>query len=160
MRITTEEAMIRTADRIARAACMLILAGCATLAAAQAPAQPASSTPPAPSKPANFSGCVQKAPGSATDLIISTPTACARLTGDAVSADKLSGHQVDLTGIFTPRTSSTPASIQVNSVNKVGDACSDVCSLRPPGTRGLHGPSNQAVPGSEGGTPGAAVEPK
>ena len=134
----------------------LALAACATLAVAQAPAAPASSTPP---KPASFSGCVQKAPDS-TDIILSTTTTCARLTGDAASADKLAGHQVDLTGIFTARTSSTSASIQVNSVQKVGAACSEVCSLHPPSSRGLQRPSNQAIPGSVGGTPGAVADPK
>lgn len=147
-----------TPDRLALA---FALAICPTIAAAQPPAPPAAT--PAPAKaaaPASYSGCVQKAPGSTTDLVISTPTVCARLTGDAASADKLAGHQVDLTGLFTPRTSSTAASIQINSVNKVGAACTEVCSLRPPGTRGLHSPSNQATPGSEGGTPGAVADPK
>jgi hypothetical protein len=143
--------------RIAKfCALALTLGACATLAVAQPPAPPASSTPP---KPANFSGCVQKAPDS-TDLVISTPTACARLTGDAASAEKLAGHQVDLTGLFTPRTSSTSASIQVDSVKKVGAACSEVCSLHPPSSRGLQRPNNQAIPGSVGGTPGAVAEPK
>lgn len=150
----------RISARIAKAASncalALTLAACATLATAQAPAAPASSTP---SKPASFSGCVQKAPDS-TDVIISTPTTCARLTGDAASADKLAGHQVDLTGIFTPRAASTPASIKVNSVSKVGAACSEVCSLKPPSSRGLQRPNNQAIPGSVGGTPGAVSEPK
>jgi hypothetical protein len=146
----------RIAKAAGNCALALTLAARATLAAAQAPAAPASSTP---SKPASFSGCVQKAPGT-TDLVLSTPTTCARLSGDAASADKLAGHQVDLTGIFTPRSSSTAASIQVNSVDKVGAACSEVCSLRPPSARGLQRPSNQAIPGSEGGTPGAVSEPK
>jgi hypothetical protein len=149
--------MNRILARIA-ASCIpaLALAACATLAAAQPPAPPAGSTPP---KPAKFSGCVQKAPDS-SDLVISTPTICARLTGDAASADKLAGHQVDLTGLFTPRTSSTSASVQVNSVGKVGAACSEVCSLHPPSSRGLQRPNNQAIPGSVGGTPGAVAEPK
>ena len=147
-------------NRIAKAAksctLALTLAACATLAAAQ---PPAAALPPTPPKPASYSGCVQKVPDSA-DLVISTPKVCARLTGDAASADKLAGHQVDLTGLFTARTSSTAASIQVNSVNKVGAACSEVCSLKPPSARGLQRPSNQAIPGSVGGTPGEVADPK
>ena len=157
--------MDRIADRIAKAtrscALGLAIAGSVSLAGAQASAQGAGSTPPPPPKPAtptNFSGCVQKAPGSATTLVISTPTACARLTGNA-SADKLAGHQVELTGILTPRTSSAAASIQVDSVVNVGQSCTEVCPLRPPGTRGLHPPQGDAIPGSEGGTPGAAPTP-
>jgi hypothetical protein len=150
----------RTPQCFAIRACTLAftLAACAALAPAQQPATPAA-PPASPPKPASFSGCVTKAPGSA-DLVISTPTVCARLTGDAASADKLAGHQVDLTGLFTPRDSSTSASIKVDSVKKVGAACSEVCSLHPPSARGLQRPNNQAIPGSEGGTPGAVAEPK
>lgn len=110
-----------------------------------------------PPAAATYSGCVQKAPDSPTTLVISTPTACARLTGK-VSPDTLAGHAVVLNGILTPSTASAPASIQVNSVGSVGNSCSDVCSLRPPGTRGLHRPDS-AVPGSEGGTPGVTTAP-
>jgi hypothetical protein len=115
-------------------------------------------TPPKPPAPATYSGCVQKAPDSATDLVISTPTACALLTGK-VSADTLAGHQVELTGILTPRTSAAAASIQVNSVSTVGKACTEVCALHPPLSRGLHRPANGEIPGSEGGTPGLAPTP-
>jgi hypothetical protein len=111
-------------------------------------------SPAKPSAPAAFSGCVQKAPGSSTTLVLSTPTTCARLTGK-FSVEQLAGHQIDLKGVLTPRTSSTPASIQVESVEKVGGVCSDVCSLQPPRSRGLHPPPQGEVPGTEGGTPGA-----
>jgi hypothetical protein len=102
---------------------------------------------------------VQKAPGSSDTLVISAPTACAKLTGN-ISVDKLAGHQVDLTGILTPRTPAAPALISVDKVTKVGDSCTDVCSLRPPGTRGLHPPDSHEVFGTEGGTPGVAAPPK
>jgi hypothetical protein len=115
---------------------------------AQAPAN-APATPPAP---ATFSGCVQKAPGSSTTLVISTATTCATLTGK-VSMDVLAGHQVDLTGVLTPRTATDAASIEVHVVNGVGKSCSDVCALHPPHSRGLH-------PGGEGGTPGVAAPPQ
>jgi hypothetical protein len=101
---------------------------------------------------------VQKAPDSTTDLVISTPTACALLTGK-VSAEKLAGHQVELTGILTPRTATAAASIQVDSVGSVGKSCTDVCALKPPMSRGLHRPSGSAIPGSEGGTPGLTTTP-
>ncbi len=136
----------------------IAIAGC--FAGAQASAQaagsgPASAKPPAP---ATYSGCVQKAPNSTTGLVISTPTACARLTGN-VSADTLAGHQVELNGILTRRTPSAAASLQVGSVSNVGKSCTEVCSLRPPGTRGLQRPSDSAIPGSEGGTPGLTTTP-
>jgi hypothetical protein len=161
-RATTEENMASIISRIAAIArhttMGAAIAGCACM---HASAQGSSSTPPTPAAkspaPAAYSGCVQKAPGSTTDLVISTPTACAKLAGK-FSVDDLAGHQVELKGILTPRSASTSATIQVDSVVSVGQSCTDVCSLRPPGTRGLHPP--QAVPGSEGGTPGAVAPPQ
>lgn len=152
--------MGRIIDRIATlsqtVAPAVALAGCLVFAAQQALAQAAA---PKPAAPATYSGCVQKAPDSTTALVISAPTACALLTGK-VSVDKLAGHEVELTGILTPRTPSTAASIKVNSVASVGKSCTDICSLKPPGTRGLHRPANNAVPGSEGGTPGVTTTPR
>jgi hypothetical protein len=121
-------------------------------------AQEPTPAPPKPPAPTAFSGCVQKAPGSADTLVISTPNACATLKG-AVSVDKLSGRQVDLKGVLTPKTPSAPASIDVTTVVSVGQSCSEVCSLKPPGTRGLHRPPANEVPGTEGGTPGAPEQP-
>jgi hypothetical protein len=132
----------------------IIIAAC--FAAARTSAQ-AAANPPAPA-PATYSGCVQKAPDSTTDLVISTPKVCALLTGK-VSVDALAGHQVELTGILTPRTSAAAASIQVSSVGSVGKACTEVCVLKPPMSRGLHRPNDGAVPGSEGGTPGLTTTP-
>jgi hypothetical protein len=145
---------IATLSGIAQA-CSLGVAIAASIAGSQASAQAAASKPPAP---ATYSGCVQKAPDSATDLVISTPAVCALLTGK-VSADTLAGHQVELTGILTPRTPSVAASIQVNSVGSVGKACTEVCALKPPMSRGLHRPTDGAIPGSEGGTPGVTTTP-
>jgi hypothetical protein len=135
---------------------MLAIAGMIGVAGLQSPAQSAGSEAAAP-KPATYSGCVQKAPDSATNLVISTPTACAKLAGK-IHVETLAGHEVELTGILTPRTATTPASIQVDSVGSVGKSCSDVCSLQPPRSRGLH-PPNSAVPGTEGGTPGVTTAP-
>ena len=93
----------RTASLSVIQACALAIA--VALAGPPAFAQAAASAPAAtkPPAPATYSGCVQKAPDSTTTLVISTPTACALLTGK-VSVDKLAGHQVELTGILTPRT--------------------------------------------------------
>jgi hypothetical protein len=155
-RETTEGSMNRIADRIAAAlesagGCALgvVFVGCLGVAGGQAYAQPPASTPATPTKPATFSGCVQKAPGSSTELVISAPTACAKLTGN-VPVDNLAGHQVDLTGILTPRTTSAPASIAVDSVKTVGASCTDVCSLRPPGTRGSASAAEQRDSGHRG----------
>jgi hypothetical protein len=157
--------MSRIANRIAslsgtaRAGALgVAVAGCFAFAGGQALAQASDTAPAKPPAPETFSGCVQKAPGSSTDLVMSTPSACARLAGN-VHVDELVGHQVDLKGVLTPRSGSAAASIQVDSVVSVGKSCSDVCSLRPPGSRGLHPPKDGAVPGSEGGTPGAAAPP-
>jgi hypothetical protein len=159
-----EKIMGSFADRSAAIAQLILvrkleiaLAACLCAAGAPAFAQAAESAPPPAPVAATYTGCVQKAPDST--LVISTPNACARLTGKlAADSDTLAGHQIELKGILTPRTPDVAASIQVNSVVSVGKSCSDVCALHPPGTRGLHRPDG-AVPGSEGGTPGAAPPP-
>ena len=135
----------------------IALAACACLVTTQASAQSA----PTPPAPVTYKGCVQKAPGTDGALLISTPTACAKLTGK-VPGDDAIGHDIELNGILTPRTASAAASLQVDSVVSVGNACSKVCALRPPGTRGLRSPQDapKATPGTEGGTPGKVGPPE
>jgi hypothetical protein len=151
MHITNPLAAIRS--------CILgiALAGCVCFATAQASAQSA----PMPPAPATYKGCVQKAPGTYGALLISTSTSCAKLTGKVPSDDAI-GHEIELNGTLTPRTASAAASLQVDSVVSVGNACSKVCALRPPGTRGLHPPQDapKATPGTEGGTPGKVGPPE
>jgi hypothetical protein len=118
-------------------------------AGAQAPATPA------PANPERFTGCVVRSAAEKDTLILNTETACARLTGSFPAAN-LAGHEVDLKGILTPRTPSTAASLHVDSVVSIGKACSDICSLQPPGTRGL---GKGEKPGKEGGTPGETSTP-
>jgi hypothetical protein len=107
---------------------------------------------PAPSTPAHFAGCVQRSTTDKDIVVLSGDAVCAKLTGN-FSTEKLIGHEVDLKGVLTERTAATPASIRVNSVGSIGKGCSNICSLQPPGTRGLRGPEK---PGKEGGTPGMA----
>ena len=161
-----EETMGRLANRIT-ASCEvtrglvlgMAIACAAGLGAVESQGQAPESAPPKPPAPAKFSGCVQKAPGSSSTLVISSGTVCATLKG-SLADDKLVGHQIELEGVLTPRTAAAGASIQVNSVASVGQSCSDVCSLQPPRSRGLHAPVNGAVPGSEGGTPGVVAPPQ
>ena len=134
----------------------VVIAACLCAVGAHGSAQ--ATTAAQPPAPATYTGCVQKVSASDPTLVISTPNACAKLTGK-VSAGDLAGKQVELRGILTPRTPSAAASIQVDSVVSVGKSCADVCSLRPPGARGLHPPQNDAIPGSEGGTPGVVPQP-
>jgi hypothetical protein len=110
-----------------------------------------SAAPAAAPAAAKFSGCVQPLTTDKDTMVLSGDTVCAQLTGKFAASD-LTGHQVELNGVLTPRTSGTPASIQVGSVSSVGKSCSDICSLMPPRTRGL-GRGGQ-TPGKEGGTPG------
>jgi hypothetical protein len=135
----------------------IALTGGVCFVTALAPAQ----SVPAPPAPATYKGCVQKAPGTDGALLISTPTACAKLAGK-VPGDDAIGHEIEVNGILTPRTASSAASLRVDSVVSVGDACSKVCALRPPGTRGLRPPqdSPKATPGTEGGTPGRVGPPE
>jgi hypothetical protein len=104
---------------------------------------------PTPPVPSNFSGCVKNSTTDKDTIILSGESVCAKLTGN-FSAEKLIGHQVDLKGVLTERTPTTPANIRVGSISAIGKSCSSTCSLQPPGTRGLE------KPGKEGGTPGMA----
>jgi hypothetical protein len=114
------------------------------------PAPPASAqSAAAPSAPATYSGCVMESPTEKGTFILNADSVCARLTGKLATSD-LTGHQIDLKGVLTPRAGTTPASIAIDSVGHVGKACSDVCSPLPPRTRGLGGER----PGREGGRPG------
>ena len=114
----------------------------------------ASAQQAAPASPAKFTGCVQVSSGT---VVLSAPNVCAVLKGK-ISADQVTGHQIELKGILSPATRSTPATIQVDSVSSVGPSCSETCAVRPRG-RGLHPPAGATneVPGSEGGTPGAPM---
>jgi hypothetical protein len=138
----------------------LLIACCVAFSALPAAAQSGTQTAPAaaapdptakPPAPAReFQGCVQSSPTDKTILVFSTDKVCATLDG-GLATPQLAGHQIDLKGILTPRTRNQAASIHIDSVVNVGKPCSDVCSLRPPGTRGLGGGE---TPGREGGTPG------
>jgi hypothetical protein len=114
----------------------------------QAASRPAQ-TPPAAT---HYAGCVQRSATDKDTILLSSETLCARLTGTS-SAEKMVGHEVDLSGVLTDRTASTPAAIRVESIGSIGKSCTDVCSLQPPGRRGL---KKGELPGKEGGTPGAA----
>jgi hypothetical protein len=104
-------------------------------------------------QPSKFTGCVQA--GSGDSIILSAPNVCAVLKGK-ISAEQVTGHQIELKGVLTPSNKSGPATIQVESVSSVGQSCTETCAARPRG-RGLHPPPKE-VPGSEGGTPGAPVQ--
>ena len=103
---------------------------------------------------AKFTGCAQASSGT---VVLSAPNVCAVLKGK-LSADQVTGHQIELKGVLSPATRSAPATIQVESVSSIGQSCTETCVVRPRG-RGLHPPAGTAseVPGSEGGTPGAPM---
>jgi hypothetical protein len=121
---------------------------CSGQAASQAP-PPATMTPPTVIR---YAGCVQRSATDKDTIVLSNETLCAKLTG-TFSAEKIVGHEVDLKGVLTDRTASTPATIRVGSISSIGKSCSDACSLFPPGKRGL---KKGELPGKEGGTPGMA----
>ena len=115
-------------------------------------ASPSTTPAKAPSSVTHYAGCVQRSTTDKDTITLSSETVCAKLTGTFV-ADKLVGHEVDLKGVLTDGTASTPAVIRVGSISSIGKNCSDVFSLLPPGKRGL---KKGELPGKEGGTPGAA----
>lgn len=110
---------------------------------------------PHPTTPtaSSYAGCVQRSTADKDTLVLSGETVCAKLTGSRFTPEKLVGHEVDLKGVLTERTTTNPAVIRVDSIDSVGKSCSNTCSLQPPGTRGLRGGEK---PGKEGGTPGMA----
>ena len=114
-------------------------------AGAQQPAQPS---------PAKYTGCVQS---DSASIVLRAPNVCAVLKGK-ISASEVAGHQIELTGVLSPATKTSPPIIQVDSVSSVGQSCTETCAARPRG-RGLHHPTGASseVPGSEGGTPGAPM---
>jgi hypothetical protein len=122
-------------------------------ASGQAPPTHAVPTPTG-TGPAAFSGCVMASPTEKDTLLLNADSVCATLSGKFATPN-LAGHQIDLKGVLTPRDGTTPASIAIDSVDKVGKSCSEVCSPLPPRTRGLGGER----PGREGGRPGATTTP-
>jgi hypothetical protein len=98
-----------------------------------------------------YTGCVMST--EAGDWTFCEPNDCSLLQGKYVGA-KLAGHRVTLHAAVQAATASTPRTLVVSSVVSIGAACSERCSLRPPGHRGLGGHEH---PGSEGGTPGVAA---
>jgi hypothetical protein len=131
---------------------------CVCLAALPSPgkstpqAQSPTASSAAPPTASHYAGCVQRSTTDKDTIILSGETVCAKLTG-TFSSEKLVGHEVDLKGVLTDGTASVPTAIRVGSVNSVGKSCSEVCSLLPPGRRGL---KKGDYPGKEGGTPGMA----
>jgi hypothetical protein len=106
--------------------------------------------------PTTFTGCVQRSANDNTVLIVSGKDFCVKLTG-TFSGDKLAGHQATVRGTMVAGSTTQPAAIQVTSVTSIGAACSDACSLAPPGGRGLK--KKGELPGREGGTPGMSGTP-
>jgi hypothetical protein len=133
------------------------IAVCICLATVFYPGQSTSQTPhpsssATPHAASRYAGCVQRSTTDKDTIILSGETFCAKLTG-TFSAEKLVGHEVDLKGVLTDATASVPAMINVGSIGSIGKSCSEVCSLFPPGKRGL---KKGDYPGKEGGTPGMA----
>jgi hypothetical protein len=151
MRNNTFTTLAKAGTKLGRIAALFGVLLVVLSLAGWAGAQSTQTAPAAAPAEKKFSGCVQPVPTDKDTLVLSGDTVCAKLTGK-FAASELSGHQVELNGVLTPRTTGTPASIEVGSVASVGKSCSDVCALKPPGTRGL-GKGGQ-TPGKEGGTPG------
>ncbi len=151
MRNSTCRTLVKAGLKLSRIAVLCgVLLGVMSLVG-RAGAQSTQTSPAAAPAEKKFSGCVQPVPTDKDTLVLSGDTVCAKLTGK-FAASELSGHQVELSGVLTPRTPGTAASIEVGSVASVGKSCSDVCALKPPGTRGLG--KGAQTPGKEGGTPG------
>ena len=95
-------------------------------------------------------GCVMASPDDAKVLLLAEEASCSVLTGKLAKPDLL-GHVIVLGGIDTAATTTEPQSVKVQKIVSQGVACHRVCTLEPPGHRGLH---KKEKPGSQGGTPG------
>ena len=128
------------ARRIGIAGLSLLVMGLPMALAAQAADDQA-----APPKDTSYSGCVSQIPDTQTYLL-ATADACIQLQGD-FDAQKVVNHTATLKGLFSE---GHRKRLEVHSIEKVGDACTQTCKL-PPMSRGLHG---KELPGSNGGTAG------
>ena len=110
---------------------------------------------PAAANPTMYVGCATVLPQANNTLVLSSAGSCFLLGGSVTSA--LVGHQIQVNAVLVPQQGVQPISLQVKSVVAVKAACSQTCTLQPPGTRGL-GPRDK--PGREGGTPGVTSSPQ
>jgi hypothetical protein len=136
---------------MSRTASIRLLVFCVCLIVEPCLCQTASQTTPPPSV-THFAGCVQRSTTDKDTIILSNETLCAKLTS-TFPMEKVVGHEIDLKGVLTNGTASTPAAIRVGTITSIGKSCTDTCSLLPPGRRGL---KKGELPGKEGGTPGMA----
>ena len=96
-----------------------------------------------PPEDTSHSGCVTEIPNTQT-YVLATADACILLQGD-FDAQKVANHTSTLKGLLTE---GHRKRLEVHSIEKIGDACTQTCKL-PPMSRGLHG---KELPGSNGGT--------
>ena len=108
---------------------------------AQAPAKPASTT---------HTGCVTVTADDANSFVLAEGDSCSLLSGKLASR-QLAGHVIVLRGVFADATTNDPQTIVIERVDSVGPACSQTCTLEPPGHRGLR---KKPKTGTNGGTPG------
>ncbi len=116
----------------------------------------AQTTPAEKAVPEKVVGCVTQQKDAPGFYVISAQDRCMQLSGK-FDAAKFVNHRVTFHGLLSEATSTTPSTLKITDPGVVGDACTQTCELVPPGHRGLHG---HPVPGTEGGTHGAApIEP-
>ena len=117
--------------------------GCAGAGLAQT-AQNAS-----PAVPATYRGCMTALSATTNDYVLASGDRC-YYVHDA-SAAKGVGHEVVLRAVLIPQQGPQPTTLALKGAVTVRAACSQACTLQPPGTRGL-GPHDK--PGPEGATQG------
>ncbi len=101
-------------------------------------------------------GCVTRSTMVHDVLVLRSKDSCVQLAGEAAK-DSLLGHVVTLNGTLSEATSKAPETLQVMSVNHVGEICSETCTLEPPGRRGLR---KKEVPAGPASTPGETQKPQ
>ena len=112
----------------------------------------------APAKPqatGSYTGCLTPVSTAPDNFVLANANRC-YLVADPAAAKGV-GHEVVLKASLVPQQGNQPITLVLKGPVEVKAACSQTCTLHPPGTRGL-GPGDK--PGPEGATQGVTSSPQ
>ncbi len=105
---------------------------------------------------AMLTGCVTRSAAVPDALVLRSKESCSQLAG-AGAKNSLVGHEVSLEGKLDLATADTPETLHITAVTQVGGACTQTCTLEPPGKRGLR---KKEIPAGKASTPGMQADPR
>ena len=104
--------------------------------------------------PATYTGCVTRLP-NVDRYVLAAGGRCMLLSG-SFQGETAAGHVTTFRGLLLEPSGMAPLTLEVKSSVAIKNACSEACTLEPPGSRGIHG---KEKPGPEGGPPGLKPTP-